>query len=151
MTGNNNQRSIMTQLNLVTGANGHFGNNLVRALLKEGKKVRGSVRDVNNREPFEDLDVEIVNAELMNKASLSNAMKGVHTLYHCAAVFKHWARNPDEEILQVNMEGTQNVLEAAAEQKIKRIVFVSSIIALDYRCPPMDESTWNINFSNQIS
>ncbi len=138
----------MTQLNLVTGANGHLGNNLIRDLLQNGEKVRGSARNLQNLEPFEGLDVELVNADLLDKAMLVKALEGVHTLYHCAAVFKHWAKDPEKEILMVNREGTRYVLEAAAEQKVKKVVFVSSIVALDYRLPPMNESTWNTNFSN---
>ncbi len=138
----------MTHLNLVTGANGHLGNNLVRILLEKGVKVKGSVRDANKLEPFEGLDLEIVFSDLMNKELLSKALKGVHTLYHCAAVFRHWAEDPDKEILLVNRQGTQNVMEAAAEQGVKKIIYVSSIVALDYRFPPMDETRWNINFAN---
>ena len=84
----------MTKLNLVTGANGHLGNNLVRALLEKGERVRASVRNPNNSVPFEGLDCEIVQADLMNKVSLTRALDGVDTLYQVAAVFKHWARDP---------------------------------------------------------
>lgn len=71
----------MNKINLVTGANGHLGNNVVRA----------SVRNPNNREPFTGLNCEIVQADLTDKPSLLKAMEGVDTLYQVAAVFKHWA------------------------------------------------------------
>jgi uncharacterized protein YbjT (DUF2867 family) len=77
----------MSKLNLVTGANGHLGNNLVRALLENGETVRASVRNTNNRVPFEGLDCEVVQADLMDKDSLLRALEGVDTLYQVAAVF----------------------------------------------------------------
>ena len=136
----------MNQINLVTGANGHLGNNLVRALLDRGKTVRASVRNPKNREPFEGLDCEIVQADLLDKPSLLRAMEGVDTLYQVAAVFKHWARDPQKEIIEPNMQGTRNVLEAAAEQDVRRVVYVSSEGAMDGHISPVDETSWKSNF-----
>ena len=138
----------MAKICLVTGANGHLGNNLVRALLDRGKNVRSSVRNVNYAEPFEGLDCEVVYADLLDRESLSKAMKDVETLYQVAAVFKHWAKNLQKEIIGVNLEGTKNVLEVAAEQGVKRIVYVSSMAALDHTSVPMEETTWNSDFPN---
>ncbi len=135
----------MTKINLVTGANGHLGNNLVRALLERGETVRASVRNPNNREPFVGLDCEIVQADLMDKPSLLRAMAGVDTLYQVAAVFKHWARDPQKEIIEPNLQGTRNVLEAAAEQGVRRIVYVSSETAMDGYVSPVDETYWRQN------
>ncbi|MEQ8671973.1 MAG: NAD-dependent epimerase/dehydratase family protein [Aggregatilineales bacterium] len=117
--------------NLVTGANGHLGNNVVRALLDAGQSVRASVRNPNEREPFAGLDVEIVKADLMDRDSLMRALEGVDTLYQVAAVFKHWAKNPEEEIIRPAVDGTRNILTAAAEQGVKRIVYVSSSVTIE--------------------
>lgn len=130
----------MADICLVTGANGHLGNNLVRALLEKGKTVRSSVHNVNYTEPFEGLDCKLVYVDLLDRESLSKAMKGVETLYQVAAVFKHWAKNPHKEIIGVDLEGTKNVLEIAAEQGVKRIVYVSSTAALDHTSVPMEET-----------
>lgn len=138
----------MTNICLVTGANGHLGNNLVRALLDKGEKVRASVRNVNYLEPFEGLDCEVVYADLLDREFLSKATKGVDTLYQVAAVYKIWAKNPEEEILCVNLEGTKNVLEIAAEQSVNKVVYVSSTAALDHSSVPMDETNWNSDFLN---
>lgn len=132
----------MSKINLVTGANGHLGNNLVRALLDKRETVRASVRNPNNRAPFEGLDCEIVQADLLDKPSLLRAMEGVDTLYQVAAVFKHWAPDPQKEILEPNMIGTRNVLEAAAEQGVRRVVYVSSEGAMDDQISPVDETHW---------
>ena len=134
------------KISLVTGANGHLGNNLVRELVKRGENVRGSVRNLNDKEPFIGLDCEVVYADLMNKESLRKALDGVDTLYQVAAVFKHWARDPEKEIIVPNIEGTQNILEVAKEEKVRKIVYVSSVAALSLdelnSKGRIDETTW---------
>ncbi len=136
----------MSKLNLVTGANGHLGNNLVRALLERGEKVRASTRNLQDTIPFDGLDCEIVRADLMDKDSLLKALEGVDTLYQVAAVFRHWARKPQREIIEPNLQGTRNILEAAAAQGVGRIVYVSSEVTLDDRVDPVTESTWRSEF-----
>ena len=138
----------MTKINLVTGANGHLGNNLVRALLARGETVRASVRNPENNAPFEGLDCEIVQADLMDKDSLLRALKGVDTLYQVAAAFKHWAPDPQKEIIEPNIQGTRNVLEAAAEQGVRRVIYVSSEVTLEHSASPVNESTWRTEFHN---
>ncbi len=136
----------MNELSLVTGANGHLGNNLIRVLVEKGENVRASVRDIDNAIPFEGIDCERIYADILDLDSLKNAMKGVHTLYHCAAIFKHWAPSPQKEIVQPNIDGARNVLDAANEEGVKKIVFVSGMVALNFNSPPMDETGWNTNF-----
>lgn len=127
-------------LALVTGANGHLGNNLVRLLISKGIPVRASVRNIRNKEPFADLDCEVVQADITNKQSLINALQGVETFYAVGAAFKLWAKDPQKEIYDVNLDGTKNTIEAAAEAGVKRIVYVSSIAALNYSQLPARES-----------
>ena len=71
---------------LVTGANGHLGNNLVRALLDKKWTVRAGVRNLENTQPFVGLDCELVYAELQDKEAMVNALKGVDVLFQVAAV-----------------------------------------------------------------
>ncbi|GEJ46454.1 NAD-dependent dehydratase [Chryseobacterium sp. ON_d1] len=134
--------NAMTKNNvsLVSGANGHLGNNLVRFLLKQGVPVRAAVRNINNRKPFEGLNCELVQADITDKASFVKALQGVETFYSVGAAFKLWAKDPKKEIYDVNMRGTRNTIEAAAEAGVKRIVYVSSIAALDYTHLPTRES-----------
>lgn len=127
-------------VSLVSGANGHLGNNLVRFLLKQGIPVRAAVRNINNRKPFEGLNCELVQADITDKASFVKALQGVETFYSVGAAFKLWAKDPEKEIYNVNMRGTRNTIEAAAEAGVKRIVYVSSIAALDYTNLPARES-----------
>ena len=114
----------MTQKNLalVSGANGHLGNNLVRLLISKGIPVRASVRNIRNKAPFAGVDCEVVQSDISDKPSLINALQGVHTFYAVGAVFKLWAKDPQKEIYDVNMEGTKNMIEAAAEAGVRRIV-----------------------------
>lgn len=132
-------------ISLVTGANGHLGNNLVRHLLSQGERVRASVRNLNNREPFAGLDCEVVAADITDKASLVRAMEGrddgpITTLYAVGAAFKLWVKNEEAEIYDVNIQGTRNLLEAVAETGVQKIVYVSSIAALNYATLPTKES-----------
>jgi len=124
----------MTQKNLVlvTGANGHLGNNLVRLLISKGYQVRASVRNIKNTKPFEGLDCEVVQADITDKNAMVRALRDVETFYAVGAVFKLWAKDPQKEIYDVNMKGCRVMIEAAAEAGVKRIVYVSSIAALDY-------------------
>ncbi|MDE5469928.1 NAD-dependent epimerase/dehydratase family protein [Elizabethkingia meningoseptica] len=127
-------------LALVTGANGHLGTNLVRLLIEKGVPVRASVRNIKNKEPFTGLNCEVVQADITDKQSLINALQGVETFYAVGAAFKLWAKDPEKEIYDVNLAGTKNMIEAAAEAGVKRIVYVSSIAALDYSKLPAKES-----------
>ncbi|WP_316821904.1 NAD-dependent epimerase/dehydratase family protein [Pedobacter gandavensis] len=132
----------MTQkkLALVSGANGHLGNNLVRFLLEKGIPVRASVRNIRNKVPFAGLDCEVVQADITDKTSFVKALQGVDTFYAVGASFKIWAKDPIKEIYDVNVQGTRNTIEAAAAAGVKRIVYVSSIAALDYTNLPTKES-----------
>ncbi|MGC5745607.1 NAD-dependent epimerase/dehydratase family protein [Chryseobacterium sp. NFX27] len=131
---------IQKNLALVSGANGHLGNNLVRFLIKKGVPVRASVRNIKNKAPFTGLDCEVVQADITDKSSFIKALQGVETFYAVGASFKLWAQDPKTEIYDVNIQGTKNTIEAAAEAGVKRIVYVSSIAALDYTKLPTKES-----------
>lgn len=137
----------MTQKNLVlvTGANGHLGNNLVRLLIAKGYSVRASVRNIKNTKPFKGLDCEVVQADITDKRSMVQALRSVETLYVVGAVFKLWAKDPQKEIYDVNMDGCKIMIAAASEAGVKRIVYVSSIAALDYTkgIPISEESGYN--------
>jgi dihydroflavonol-4-reductase len=133
---------------LVTGANGHLGNNLIRVLLGKDEKVVAGIRNPANCAALAGLECGIAQIDLLDKASLVKAMAGVGVLYQVGAVFKHWAKDPEREIYQANLQGTRNALEAAAEAGVRRIVYVSSLGALDRSRTPITETTWNPLTSN---
>jgi dihydroflavonol-4-reductase len=138
----------MYNLSLVIGANGHLGNNLLRELLKEGHTVRASVRNLSNTAPFNGLECEMVKADLMDKSSLKTAMNGVGVLYLAAAVYRSWAVNVEKEIITVNIQGTQNAIEAAVESGVKKVIYISTSLAADHNSDPIDAEGWNSNTSD---
>jgi len=138
----------MSNLCLVTGANGHLGNNLVRTLLSQGERVRAGVRNTDSHKQFEGLDCELVYTEMQDKQAMISALKEVDILYHVAAVFKHWSKNPEAEIVKPNLIGTEVVLQAATEAKVKKVIYVSSVAAIGHDGTPLNESHWNTEHSN---
>lgn len=143
----------MQKISFVTGANGHLGNNVVRALLEKGECVKAGVRNLEDTAPFAGLNCSVLYADLLDQESLRSALEGVDTLYQVAAVFQHWAVDPEKEIIVPNVIGTKNIMEAAKAAKIRKIVYVSSVAALSLDAAnakgKIDESTWlNDSFGN---
>ncbi|MEL6654217.1 MAG: NAD-dependent epimerase/dehydratase family protein, partial [Bacteroidota bacterium] len=126
-------------LSFVNGVNGHLGYNLVRYLLDQGLAVRASARKPEQSPFLQQLDCELIASDITDKASLLRALQGVETCYAVGAVFRLWAADPQAEIYEPNLLGTRNLIEAAAEAGVKRIVYVSSIAALDTQHSPMRE------------
>ena len=147
---------MSNKISLVTGANGHLGNNLVRLLLSKNEKVRATVRNVSNKEPFKGLDCEVVQADITNRESLKKAFKGITNLYAVGANFSMWAKDPKTEIYDNNVQGTQNVFDIAKECGVKNIVYVSSVASLDFTKLPgnvdngynKDRRNWYYNSKN---
>ena len=147
---------MSNEISLVTGASGHLGNNLIRLLLSENKKVRATVRNINNNDPFEGLGCEVVQADITDRESLKKAFKGVTNLYAVGANFSMWAKDPKTEIYDNNVQGTQNVFDIANECGIKNIVYVSSVASLDFTKLPgnvdngynKDRRNWYYNSKN---
>jgi dihydroflavonol-4-reductase len=129
-------------VDLVTGGTGFVGSHVVRALLARGGAVRCLVRAGSRRENLEGLPVEIAVGDLTDAASLVPALSGVRTLYHVAADYRLWARNPNE-LYRANAGGTDNVLAAAGAAGVERVVYTSSVAALGltHDGSPADETT----------
>ncbi len=116
-------------MDLVTGGTGFIGAHVVRALLGKGRRVRCLVRPGGNRSNLEGLPVELSEGDLRDRRSLDRALKGVETLYHVAADYRLWTRNP-AELYQSNAGGTENILAAAAAAGVSRVIYTSSVGAL---------------------
>jgi dihydroflavonol-4-reductase len=114
---------------LVTGGTGFVGAHVVRALLSRGRSVRCLARPGSAVRNLEGLAVEIVRGDLRDPASLARASAGIDTLYHCAADYRLWSRDP-RELYAANVAGTENVLRAAEEAGARRIVHTSSVATL---------------------
>lgn len=110
---------------LVTGASGFIGGNVARELLRQGYSVRTLVRKGSDRRNLEGINVEIVAGDLLDAESLRRAAQGCDVLFHVAASYTFWTPHP-EDIYRTNVQGTQNILDAALECGLKRVVFTSS-------------------------
>lgn len=114
---------------LITGATGFVGSAVVRRLLAEGHAVRALVRPQSNQSNIAALDLERVTGDLTDHASLRAAVKGCEALFHVAADYRIWVPRP-REIYAANVEGTRNLMLAAAEAGVRRIVYTSSVATL---------------------
>ena len=111
---------------LVTGATGFLGSAVVRALLERGESVRVLVRPRNNRRNIDGLDVELSEGDLNDPDSLRKAVRGCRALYHTAADYRLWARNP-RQIYETNVTATRELLRLASEAGAERIVYTSRL------------------------
>ena len=114
---------------LVTGASGFVGSAVVRALLDRGETVRAFVRPSSDRRNFEDLKVGVEVGDLRDRASLDRAVRGCDTVFHVAADYRLWVPHP-VEMFSANVDGTRNVMEAAGNAGVRRIVYTSSVATL---------------------
>ena len=113
---------------LVTGASGFLGSAIAGALQARGHDVRALVRRSSPRINLNPADT-VCEGDLRDRASLAAALKGVRFLFHVAADYRLWARNP-EEILRNNVEGTRLIMEEALSAGVERIVYTSSVATL---------------------
>ncbi len=129
-------------LTLVTGGSGFIGAAVIRLLLSEGHAVRALVRRGSDLRNLDGLDVQLAEGDLLNRDSLPGALKGCRRLFHVAAHYALWAPDPSVSY-QVNVDGTRNLLEAAMEAEVERVVYTSTVGALGYREDggPADEKT----------
>ena len=112
----------------VTGGSGFLGANLVRLLLQQGYRVRVLVRPTSCLDNLKSLEVEIVEGNL-NDADLSQKIKDCQVLFHVAAHYSLWQK--DKQALYLNnVLGTRNILAAASQARIERIVYTSSVAAI---------------------
>ena len=136
----------MPPLALVTGSTGCVGANVVAALLERGYAVRALHRATSTTDALDGLDPEPAIGDVLDPPSLVAAMHGCTLVFHVAAISDYW-RTPAEHIYRVNIEGTRNVLAAAEETGVERVVYTSSVGALGIPQPGrlLDESaTFNL-------
>ena len=113
---------------VVTGASGHIGINLVRALAAEKRSVRVMVH--HNHRFLEGLGVEIVRGDVTDAASLTRVFEGADVVYHLAGVIS-LLKNEWPLVERINVQGTRNVIEACRRSNVKRLVHFSSIHAIN--------------------
>jgi dihydroflavonol-4-reductase len=134
--------AVSDQPVLVTGASGFVGSAVARALLAEGRKPRVLLRPSSDRGNIKGLDVELVLGGLDDPSVLKQAAYGCSAVYHVAADYRLWVRDP-ASMYAANVEGTRLVMEAALAAGVARVVYTSSVATLGWNADgrPADENT----------
>ena len=119
---------------LVTGATGHLGANLVRRLLADGHDLRILVEPSANRRGIDGLPAEVVIGDIRDAQAVRNAVQGCTRVFHVAAKVSTLTASPHEErdIFAINVLGTRNVMVAAQECDVARVVLTGSLSAVGY-------------------
>src|SRR5208337_3953789 len=115
----------------VTGATGFLGSHVARQLLAKGADLRLLVRATSRTDNIADLPAESVVGDLRDSASLKTGMSGCEFVFHVAADYRLWARN-GRELYESNVEGTRNVLQAARDTGVRRVIYTSSVATMGF-------------------
>jgi len=115
----------------ITGATGFLGSHVARVLADQGAELRLLVRPTSNLKNLEGLKAENATGDLRDAASLEKAMSGCDTVFHVAADYRLWVRDP-EEMYRSNVEGTRAILEAARKNGVRRVVYTSSVATMGF-------------------
>ena len=135
----------------VTGATGFLGSHVARVLADQGAELRLLVRRTSNLKNLEGLlspgaslgnGAETAVGDLRDPASLEKAMAGCEVVFHVAADYRLWVRDP-KEMYQSNVEGTRAILDAARKNKVQRVVYTSSVATIGFTADgtPADEDS----------
>jgi dihydroflavonol-4-reductase len=114
---------------LVTGATGFLGSHVARQLVSAGHSVRVLVRSNSNQQALDGLVADRAVGDLQDMSSLDQAMKGVRRVFHVAADYRLWTKDP-REIYETNVEGTRRLLEVAGQAGVERFVYTSTVATI---------------------
>jgi len=115
----------------VTGATGFLGSHVARVLVEQGACLRLLVRRNSDLRNVADLNAERVEGDLRDLTSIEKALAGCDALFHVAADYRLWVRDP-EQMYRANVDGTRALLEAARRQGVRRIVYTSSVATMGF-------------------
>src|ERR1700686_352398 len=118
-------------LAFVTGATGFLGSHVARVLADNGADMRLLVRSSSNLRNIEGLRADRALGDLRDPVSLGKAMAGCDTVFHVAADYRLWVRDPNE-MYRSNVEGTRAILEAARKNKVRCVVYTSSVATIGF-------------------
>src|SRR6266404_8860821 len=137
-------------LAFITGATGFVGSHVARALADNGADLRLLVRQNSNLKNIADLKADLFTGDLRDPESLEKAMAGCDLLFHVAADYRLWVRDPDE-MYHSNVEGTRAILDAARKNGVRRVVYTSSVATMGFtqNGTPADESS-PVSLDNMI-
>ena len=115
----------------VTGATGFVGSHVAQVLTEKGAELRLLVRPSSNLKNIEGLNAERVIGDLRDPDSLEKAMSGCDAVFHVAADYRLWVRDP-EQMYKANVEGTRALLKAAKNSGVRRVVYTSSVATMGF-------------------
>src|SRR5262245_29263468 len=139
---NDERECRLAMTTLVTGATGFVGQHVAHLLATRLDRVRVLVRAGSRLQGIEDLPVQRAYGDLRDPESLRKALEGVQQVFHVAADYRLWTKNPNE-IYESNVAGTRNLIAASRQAGVERFIYTSSVATI--APPPMgrlsDEST----------
>lgn len=129
-------------LAFITGATGFVGSHVARALVEKGFNLRLLVRANSDQRNLRGLNADLATGDLRDPASLEKAVAGCDVIFHVAADYRLWVRDP-EDMYRANVEGTRAVLEAAKKNNVRRVVYTSSVATVGFTSDgqPADENS----------
>jgi dihydroflavonol-4-reductase len=111
---------------LVTGATGFIGFFVARLLTENGFQVAALVRKGSDTSALRELGIELINGDVRDLSSVNTALKGCRQLYHLAADYRIWVKDP-KTMYEINVQGTRNVMQAALTMGIEKVIYTSSV------------------------
>ncbi len=111
---------------LVTGATGFIGGNLAQRLWGQGHEVRALVRPESNYLTIQDTGIQKVPGDILDRASVDEAVAGCEAVFHCAAAYTFWSED-SQKVRRTNVSGTRNVIESAVAAGVSRVVYTSTV------------------------
>ena len=137
---------------LVTGATGFLGHHLTKRLIRDGHKIRILKEKNASSDLIEGLELEIIEGDIRDLKTVKKAVKECNVVFHLAAIISYWSKlNP--LLYEVNVTGTENIVEACLKEEAKRLIHVSSTVAVGTKPGKKlaDEETtynlWNLNIN----
>lgn len=126
----------------VTGATGFVGSHVAQVLAEQGAELRLLVRANSDPKNIQGLNAERVIGDLRDPASLEKVMAGCDVLFHVAADYRLWIRDP-EQMYRANVDGTRAILQAARHNRVRRVVYTSSVATMGFSSNgrPADEDS----------
>src|SRR5438445_9981918 len=134
----------------VTGATGFVGSHVARVLVEQGADLRLLVRSSSDPKNIQQLNADRVVGDLCDPESIDRGMAGCDVVFHVAADYRLWVRDP-AQMYRANVEGTRTILQAARKNRVRRVVYTSSVATMGFTVKnhPVDESS-PVSLENMI-
>jgi dihydroflavonol-4-reductase len=136
-------------LAFITGATGFVGSHVARALADQGADLRLLVRATSDLKNIENLKADLFTGDLRDPASLEKGIAGCDVIFHVAADYRLWVRDPDE-MYRANVEGTRAILAAARVNKVRRVVYTSSVATMGFTQNALADENSPVSLANMI-